>query len=49
MAKILTYPERVHRYNYDKLKNLILRGSEKHPGANIVYKKNEGEEDEENN
>tara|TARA_B110000285_G_scaffold15766_1_gene15514 strand:- start:220 stop:795 length:576 start_codon:yes stop_codon:yes gene_type:complete len=37
MAKVLTYPERVNRYNFAKLKNLVLRGSEQHPGANIVY------------
>ena len=37
MAKVLTFPERVHRYNYEKLKNLVLKGSNEHPGANIVY------------
>jgi hypothetical protein len=26
MAKTLTYPERVNRYNYEKLKSLIIRG-----------------------
>lgn len=36
MAKKLTYPERVNRYNYQKLKDLILKGSETHPGANFV-------------
>jgi len=36
MAQVLTYPERVNRYNFEKLKNLILQGSEVHPGANIV-------------
>ena len=44
MAKVLTYPERVHRFNYDKLKNLVLKGSNEHPGANIVYSQGEGEE-----
>lgn len=37
MAKTLTYPERVNRYNFEKLKNLILQGSDVHPGANMVY------------
>jgi DNA-directed RNA polymerase III subunit RPC1 len=37
MAKTLTYPERVNRYNFEKLKNLILMGSDVHPGANNVY------------
>jgi len=36
MAKTLTYPERVNKYNYEKLKKLILAGSEVHPGANNV-------------
>jgi DNA-directed RNA polymerase III subunit RPC1 len=36
MAKILTYPERVNQYNLDKLKQLVLSGPEKHPGANYV-------------
>lgn len=26
MAKVLTYPERVNRYNIDKMKQLIVRG-----------------------
>jgi DNA-directed RNA polymerase III subunit RPC1 len=36
MAKVLTYPERVNRYNYESLKEKILRGSDVHPGANLV-------------
>lgn len=36
MAKTLTFPERVNRYNFEKLKHLIMEGSEVHPGANIV-------------
>jgi len=41
MAKILTYPERVNRYNYEKLKELILNGSDHHPGANAIYTSND--------
>lgn len=37
MAKTLTYPERVNRYNFEKMKNLIIRGHDQHPGANLVY------------
>jgi|TARA_B110000285_G_C14696648_1_gene411517 DNA-directed RNA polymerase III subunit RPC1 len=36
MAKVLTYPERVNRYNFEKLKRLILRGNDIHPGAYMV-------------
>jgi DNA-directed RNA polymerase III subunit RPC1 len=36
VAKILTYPEKVHRYNIDRLRAVIMNGPEKHPGANSV-------------
>lgn len=36
MAKILTYPDRVNRYNIERLRKLILNGPEEHPGANFV-------------
>ena len=36
MAKTLTYPERVNRYNIAKMRALILVGPEEHPGANFV-------------
>jgi DNA-directed RNA polymerase III subunit RPC1 len=49
MAKTLTYPERVNRYNFEKLKSLILRGSEKHPGANIVYTNTNGDKKDDDN
>lgn len=42
MAKILTYPERVNRYNLDKMKQLIIRGNQQHPGANRVTTYKEG-------
>jgi DNA-directed RNA polymerase III subunit RPC1 len=46
MAKILTYPERVNRYNYEMLKEMIIRGSEEHPGANIVIRNPDAKEGE---
>jgi DNA-directed RNA polymerase III subunit RPC1 len=36
VAKNLTYPEKVTRYNIEKLKKLILNGPTKHPGANYI-------------
>jgi DNA-directed RNA polymerase III subunit RPC1 len=36
VAKILTYPERVHAHNIEKLRKAILNGPDIHPGANIV-------------
>ena len=36
MAKTLTYPDRVNRYNIEKLRKLILSGPDVHPGANFV-------------
>lgn len=36
VAKNLTYPEKVNRYNIEKLKKLVRAGSSKYPGANYV-------------
>lgn len=36
MAKVLTFPDKVNRYNIEKLRKLILNGPEQHPGANFV-------------
>ncbi|KAK9470139.1 uncharacterized protein V1510DRAFT_432357 [Dipodascopsis tothii] len=41
VAKILTYPETVNRYNKEKLKQRILNGPDVHPGANYLAMKNE--------
>ncbi|KAK7206823.1 putative DNA-directed RNA polymerase III subunit [Myxozyma melibiosi] len=41
VAKILTYPETVNRYNKQKLKERILNGPDVHPGANYLVKKDE--------
>ncbi|OTA70487.1 beta and beta-prime subunits of DNA dependent RNA-polymerase [Hypoxylon sp. EC38] len=38
VAKNLTYPERVHRANIDKLKRCILNGPNVHPGAQAILK-----------
>jgi len=35
-AKTMTFPEQVSRYNMEKLKQCILNGPEKHPGANLI-------------
>jgi DNA-directed RNA polymerase III subunit RPC1 len=36
VAKNLTYPEKVTRYNIDKMKKLVCNGPLKYPGANYV-------------
>nr|ALK02051.1 RNA polymerase III largest subunit [Starmerella magnoliae] len=41
IAKILTYPEKVTRYNLTKMKNLVSNGADTFPGANYLMKKNE--------
>lgn len=42
IAKNLTYPEKVTRYNIEKLRKLIMNGPHKHPGANFIYPANGG-------
>ncbi|QPG76339.1 DNA-directed RNA polymerase III subunit [Brettanomyces nanus] len=41
VAKVLTYPEKVTRYNKKKLQQLTRNGPDVHPGANYIMKKNE--------
>ncbi|KAJ3236806.1 hypothetical protein HDU81_010375 [Chytriomyces hyalinus] len=36
VAKVLTYPERVTDYNLERLKNNVINGTEKHPGATYI-------------
>ena len=36
VAKIMTYPERVSRYNIEKLRSRIRNGPDIHPGANQI-------------
>lgn len=38
VAKNLTFPEKVSRYNIEKLRKRVLNGSEKWPGANYILK-----------
>eukprot|EP01035_Chromulina_nebulosa_P016810 gene16810-22294_t len=40
VAKTMTYPEKVNRYNIDKLRRMILNGPDVHPGASIVRSMN---------
>ena len=42
VAKILTYPERVNRYNVEELKSRIRNGPYNYPGANLVHKGDTG-------
>ncbi|KAI4168021.1 MAG: hypothetical protein LQ343_006728 [Gyalolechia ehrenbergii] len=42
VAKRMTYPETVSRYNISKLKKRILNGVDKWPGANYINKKDYG-------
>ncbi len=35
-ALVLTYPERVNRYNIDRLRRMVINGPDVHPGANFV-------------
>lgn len=39
VAKILTYPERVHSANKELLRQLVCNGPDVHPGANFVQQK----------
>ena len=36
VAKIMTFPERVNRYNIDRMRKCVQNGPEIHPGANMV-------------
>jgi DNA-directed RNA polymerase II subunit RPB1 len=40
IARTLTYPESVTRYNIDKLYNLVRNGPAKHPGARFIIREN---------
>ena len=41
VAKTMTYPERVSRYNIEKLKQCVINGPDVHPGANIIRQQGE--------
>lgn len=36
VAKVMTYPERVNRYNIEELRRCVINGPDVHPGANII-------------
>ncbi|GAB9475396.1 DNA-directed RNA polymerase iii largest subunit [Globisporangium polare] len=36
VAKIMTYPEKVTRYNIEKLRKCVVNGPSVHPGANVI-------------
>lgn len=36
VAKVLTFPEVVNQANLERMREHVLRGSKKHPGANYV-------------
>ena len=38
IARTLTYPEKVTRFNHDKLKQLVRNGPNEHPGARYVVR-----------
>ncbi len=38
IARILTIPQRVTEWNMDKMKDLVIRGPDRHPGANYLIR-----------
>eukprot|EP00656_Telonema_subtile_P049966 TRINITY_DN6345_c0_g1_i4.p1 TRINITY_DN6345_c0_g1~~TRINITY_DN6345_c0_g1_i4.p1 ORF type:complete len:1476 (-),score=436.33 TRINITY_DN6345_c0_g1_i4:120-4547(-) len=40
MAKVLTYPAKANMYNIDQLRQCVINGTDVHPGANYILKKN---------
>ncbi|CAN0347602.1 unnamed protein product, partial [Discosporangium mesarthrocarpum] len=36
VAKVMTYPEMVSRYNIEKLRQVVRNGPDVHPGANQI-------------
>ena len=39
MALILTFPEKVTKFNFNYLKKLIINGPDKYPGAHSIISK----------
>ena len=39
VAKILTYPERVHHANIELMRQLVINGVDVHPGANFIVQR----------
>ena len=42
VAMNMTYPEKVTKYNFEKLKQCVRRGDKHHPGANFIVKSRDG-------
>lgn len=42
IAKVLTYPEKVTAHNIEQLKDCVVNGPEKHPGANYLIGQSDG-------
>ena len=42
VATTMTYPEKVTRYNIEKLRECVKRGDKVHPGANFIVKGKDG-------
>lgn len=42
IAKVLTYPEKVTPHNIEKLKDCVVNGPERHPGANYLIGQSDG-------
>jgi len=36
VAKIMTFPEKVSRYNIEKMRKCVINGPDIHPGANNI-------------
>ena len=42
VARVMTYPERVSRYNMEKLRACVRNGPHQHPGANLIRMSGDG-------
>ena len=40
VAKVLTYPERVHKANIELMRKHVMNGVNVHPGANFIVQPN---------
>lgn len=43
LAKILTYPSVVTEFNLEFMRQLVVNGADKHPGANFIIEKSSGQ------
>ncbi|KAL6060056.1 DNA-directed RNA polymerase subunit [Balamuthia mandrillaris] len=42
VAQILTFPEKVFAHNIDRLRQYVINGPDKHPGANFIIDRDDG-------